>query len=241
MYAMRFEEDLPLELSIEQIRGREGVRVRQAYATLSRETGVPWNGRAYRRGDWSAADPVNRALSAANACLYGLCHAAIVATGFAPGLGFVHVGKQLSFVYDIADLYKVDVTVPAAFRAVRAGLDQLESRVRRSLREEFRASRLLERIVPDIQSVIGLRPERTRLVIHRGEDDEALEEGLGEAPGGLWNSDGSRSEGGTNYGVRKTTARPRLAKAPLLDRGDAYEDDVEPPLASGDDDDGLPF
>jgi len=241
MYTMRFDEDLPLALSIEQIRGREGVRVRQAYANFSRESGVPWNGRAYRRGDWAAADPINRALSAANACLYGLCHAAIVATGFAPGLGFVHVGKQLSFVYDIADLYKVDVTVPAAFRALGGGIDKLESRVRRSLREQFRATRLLERIVPDIQSVIGLRPERTRLVIHRGEEDEAPEEGLGEAPGGLWNSDGSRSDGGINYGVRKTTARPRLAKAPLLDRGDAYEDDVEPPRAAGDDDDGVPF
>lgn len=243
MYTMRFDEHLPEELTIEQVRGREGVRVRQAYANFSRETGVPWNGRAYRRGDWTAADPINRALSAGNACLYGLCHAAIVATGFAPGLGFVHVGKQLSFVYDIADLYKVDVTIPAAFRAVMGGVDNLESRVRRNLREQFRATRLLERIVPDVQCVLGLSPERTKLVYHRGNLEEQPEEGLGEAPGQLWNEDGSRAEGGQNFGVKKAPApaRPSLAKAPLLDRGDAYEDDVDYPLASSDDDDGIPF
>src|SRR5579871_4642394 len=66
LYEMRFPEGLPEGLTLEQIRGHEGVRVRDAYATLSRESGVPWNGRAYRQGDWESADPVNRALSAAN-------------------------------------------------------------------------------------------------------------------------------------------------------------------------------
>lgn len=38
--------------------------------------------------------------------LYAVCQAAIVSLGYSPALGFVHTGKQLSFVYDIADLYK---------------------------------------------------------------------------------------------------------------------------------------
>lgn len=33
-----------------------------------------------------------------------------------PGLGFVHIGHSLSFVYDIADLYKAEITIPIAFR-----------------------------------------------------------------------------------------------------------------------------
>jgi len=156
MYRYRFGETLHPELSLEQIRGLEGVRVREAYARASREYGVPWNGRRYDRANWGAADPINRALSTANACLNGLCHAAIVSAGYSPALGFIHTGKQLSFVYDIADLYKVEVTVPLAFRVVAESKEHLESRVRHACRDAFREHRLLERILPDIDQVLGI-------------------------------------------------------------------------------------
>jgi CRISPR-associated protein Cas1 len=202
--------------------------------------GIAWNGRAYRRDNWASADPVNRALSAANAALYGVCHAAIVATGFSPGLGFLHVGKQLSFVYDIADLYKVDVTVPAAFFAVRDGVDGLESRVRRHCRDLFQSTKLVERIVPDLQRVVGLTPEPARLVVHRGEEGEVPEDGLGRAPGALWNEDGSRTDGGRNFAPESLTRTgPSIAKVEP-ERGDAYEDDLEWPRA-GTSDEEVPF
>jgi CRISPR-associated protein Cas1 len=159
MYRIRFGEQLAPDLSLEQIRGKEGVRVRTAYARASECYSVPWNGRCYDRQDWSAADPVNRALSAANACLNSVCHAAIVSGGYSPGLGFVHTGKQLSFVYDIADLYKVELTVPLAFRLVAESPKDLERRVRLACREAFRERRLLERILPDIDRVLGMAPE----------------------------------------------------------------------------------
>lgn len=163
MYERRFTEPLPPGLSLEQVRGHEGVRVRQAYAQASADTGIPWTGRNYKRGDWKAADPVNRALSTANSCLYGLCHSAIVATGFSPGLGFIHSGKLLSFVYDIADLYKVDVTIPIAFQAVlHGGTSQLASRVRRLSRAAFHRVGLMSKIVPDIQRVLGLKVDPCR-------------------------------------------------------------------------------
>lgn len=44
-----------------------------------------------------------------------MVHSIIVALGISPGLGFVHTGHDLSFVYDIADLYKADITIPIAF------------------------------------------------------------------------------------------------------------------------------
>lgn len=156
MYRMRFQEQLQTGLSLPQIRGLEGVRVRTAYARASEKWGVTWNGRNYERGDWSHADPVNRAISAANALLNGICHAAIVSGGYSPGLGFVHTGKQLSFVYDIADLYKVDLTIPMAFQTVAEGAHNLESRVRAACREQFRQSKLLERILPDIDHLMGV-------------------------------------------------------------------------------------
>lgn len=188
MYRRRFPEPLPEGLTLQQVRGREGIRVREAYRRASKETGVPWQGRAYRRDGWDAADPVNRALSAANSCLYGVCHAAIVAAGFSPGLGFIHTGKMLSFVYDIADLYKAEITIPAAFRAAAEGAQGVDSRARHACRELFREQRLLARIVPDIQAVLELTGETAAPF-----DADAA------APGGLWDPEGGEAVGGVNY------------------------------------------
>ena len=159
MYRYRFDEQLHPEMSLEEIRGHEGVRVREAYAKASRESGVEWNGRRYDRSNWNVGDPINRALSTANACLNGVCHAAIVSGGYSPGLGFIHTGKQLSFVYDIADLYKVEITVPLAFKMVAESKEHLETRVRHACRDTFRESRLLDRILPDIDQLLGITAE----------------------------------------------------------------------------------
>ena len=159
MYRYRFDEELEPELSLEQVRGYEGVRVREAYAQASQEFGVPWSGRRYDRSNWSRADPINRALSAANACLNGVCHAGIVSAGYSPGLGFIHTGKQLSFVYDIADLYKTELTVPLAFRLTAESTHNLETRVRHACRDVFREQKLLARILPDIDQMLDMSPD----------------------------------------------------------------------------------
>jgi CRISPR-associated protein Cas1 len=159
MYQMRFSETTEGVLSVESLRGLEGVRVREAYARLSEETGVVWTGRNYDRSRWSEADLANRALSCANSCLYGLCHAAILATGYSPGIGFIHTGKQLSFVYDVADLYKVEVTIPVAFRAAAENPPHLERAVRLRCRDMFRETKLLQRVVPDIQKALNVRED----------------------------------------------------------------------------------
>ncbi|WP_114312722.1 type I-E CRISPR-associated endonuclease Cas1e [Thermus caldifontis] len=189
LYQRRFQEPLPPDLTLEQVRGLEGVRVRAAYAHWSRETGVPWQGRSYDRGNWAASDPVNRALSAGAAYLYGLAHAAIVSSGFSPALGFIHTGKLLSFVYDVADLYKTEVLVPAAFLTVAESDLEVERRVRQKLRDQILGSRLLERVVEDLLwlfSGLGLPEEEAE------EDDPTR-------PGGLWDLEGE-VEGGVAYG-----------------------------------------
>lgn len=188
LYHIRFSEKFGQELTLRQIRGMEGVRVRDAYARAARETGVPWSGRSYQRDKWSNADPVNRALSAANSCLYGICHAAIVSAGFSPALGFIHTGKMLSFVYDIADLYKTDISIPMAFHAVAEGKEGLERQVRLMCRDKFASTRLLERIIPDIQAVLML-PERAAGDMVPFDQDAA-------APGSLWDPVDGEVEGG---------------------------------------------
>lgn len=188
MYTMRFVTELDEALTLEQVRGMEGVRVRETYARLASETGIAWTGRAYNTNEWTASTPVNRALSSANACLYGLCHAAIVSIGMSPGLGFVHTGKSLAFVYDVADLYKCEVTMPIAFRCAGGPLQGLDGIVRRACRDAFRRTKLIERIVPDIQRCLGLRADVVRLVDVADEEDA----------GALWGPDGDDA-GGRNY------------------------------------------
>ncbi len=168
MYEIRFVEPLDSGLSLQQIRGMEGVRVREAYAKASREFGVEWRGRRYDRQNWGNADPINQALSTANALLNGLCHAAIVSGGYSPALGFIHTGKQLSFVYDIADLYKAEITIPVAFWAVSLGTKDLYKRVRLGCREAFKTQRLLDRILPDIDRLLAI----TELPVGSGADPD---------------------------------------------------------------------
>jgi len=156
MYAMRFEELLSPGMSLAQIRGKEGGRVREAYAKASQRYGVPWHGRKYEQNDWLNADKINRTLSAANALLNGICHCAILAGGYSPALGFIHTGRTLSFVYDIADLYKSEITIPAAFETVAESEVNTESRVREKCRQYFMQKRLLEQILLDIDTLLDI-------------------------------------------------------------------------------------
>lgn len=191
MYRLRFEEELPAGISLQQIRGKEGVRVRDSYRAASMSSGVEWHGRAYDKGRWGAADPVNRALSAANSCLYGICHAAIVSAGFSPAIGYVHTGKMNSFVFDVADFYKTEVTVPAAFSVCAEGQDAIERRSRIACRDLFRETRMLKKIIPDIEYALGLREQRLKI-----DEAESIE---AEVDGGLWDPQLGVLPDGINY------------------------------------------
>lgn len=198
MYRKRFPTDLDPNLTLQQIRGMEGIRVRETYAAASRATGVPWTGRNYKRGDWAAADPVNRALSTGNACLYGLVQAAIISAGYSPALGFVHTGKQLSFVYDIADLYKTDLIIPTAFEVAAWQNVSLERQMRIACRQKFQQARLMQRILPDIADVLNVDPQSA-------ETDDPAWDTESSAPGALWDPEDKpgpegRTQGGVNYG-----------------------------------------
>lgn len=171
MYRHRFNYNLPPDLTLPQVRGMEGVRVREAYAQAAKKYGVAWQGRRYDRGQWGKADPINRALSAANALLNGLCHAAIVSGGYSTALGFIHTGKQLSFVYDVADLYKADVTIPIAFAITGESEEHVEKRVREACREKFKDVGLLKRILPDIDELFSLTGDQAEFGEAEGDID----------------------------------------------------------------------
>lgn len=156
MFQKRFSEELPEKLSLEQIRAMEGYRVRETYRAEAEKWGLEWKARSYDQTDWRNADPLNRALSAGNSCLYGICHAAILTAGYSAALGFVHTGKQLSFVYDIADLYKTELVIPLVFGLVKESTSDVERRARMACRDLFHEARLLKRVLPDIEEVLDV-------------------------------------------------------------------------------------
>ena len=154
MYQMRFGETIEFGTPIQTIRGKEGYRVREAYRKAGETFGVKWEGRNYDPNNWDAGDPLNKALSSASACLNGLVQAGIVSTGYSPAIGFIHTGKMLSFVYDVADFYKVAWIVPLVFELVSKSDQNVERRARLACRDLFQKERLLERLLPDIRRVL---------------------------------------------------------------------------------------
>ncbi|WP_335937034.1 type I-E CRISPR-associated endonuclease Cas1e [Streptomyces sp. PTD5-9] len=156
MYGMRFPDtELPQPVTLDQLRGLEGQRMKAFYKILAQQHGIGRFRRNYRPDQWHSQDPVNLALSAANTCLYGIVHAALLALGLSPALGFVHAGTQHAFVYDIADLYKAETTLPLAFALHDSANPEQEAR--RRFREDLRLLRLLPRIVRDVQTLLTTR------------------------------------------------------------------------------------
>ncbi len=183
MYIRRFGDISDPNYSLKQLRGMEGIRVREAYRLASRSAGIPWNARNYKKDDWNAQDPVNLALSQANSLLYSICHAAIISLGYSPGLGFIHTGKQLSFVYDIADLYKAEVTIPAAFISAKYPGSDMSAVVRKNLRKYLQQVHVLKRIPEDIEWIFQLPGSEHRTVSDIGN---------------IWDPDGELA-GGINH------------------------------------------
>jgi CRISPR-associated endonuclease Cas1 len=193
MYQLRFPNEDTSKLTMQQLRGKEGARVRRCYREHSRRTGVPWDQREYNPDDFAGSDRINQALSAAHSCLYGVVHAVIVAIGASPGLGFIHTGHERSFVYDIADLYKADISIPIAFDVAASDAEDVAAATRRAVRDAIHGTSLLERCVRDIRELLlvaGAPPDRKEPV---GIDIDA-----GEVR--IWDDSGVELPAGHNYG-----------------------------------------
>ena len=192
MYAMRFPGEDTTGLTMQQLRGREGARVRRIYREQAERTGIEWSRRDYDPEDFAGGSAVNQALSAANTSLYGVVHAVIVALGCSPGLGFVHTGHIRSFVYDVADLYKAEISIPVAFEIAAREVADIGAETRRAVRDHMRGGAFLETCVRDI-----------RMLLADGEDD-LTEYGPDAVDNAdvvmLWDSNGRAVAGGTAYG-----------------------------------------
>jgi CRISPR-associated protein Cas1 len=191
MYAMRFPDEDTTSLSMQQLRGREGARVRRIYRQHAQRTGVEWTRREYDPADFDGGTAINQALSAAHTSLYGVVHAVVVALGCSPGLGFVHTGHMRSFVYDIADLYKTQISIPIAFDIASREVADISAETRRAVRDAMRDGAFLQTCVQDIKTLLSDEDD----VVEYG--PEAFDE-AGVVM--LWDDNGRAVAGGTAYG-----------------------------------------
>lgn len=177
MYQKRFPNEDVSQLTMQQLRGKEGARVRRVYLEASHKTGVPWERREYKVDDFNASTPINKALTAAHQALYGLCCSVIVALGASPGLGFVHTGHDLSFVYDFADLYKAQYSIPIAFEvtANHEDDDHIADWVRRAMRDAFTNSKILSQMVKDLKDLLNLDADVSAISMHLWDDRKGLQ------------------------------------------------------------------
>lgn len=162
MYAWRLGEVLP-HRDIAVLRGIEGARVKTLYATLAERFGIHWKGRRYDRSDPGAADLPNQALNHAASAVEGAAAIAITATATIPQLGFIHEDSGQSFVLDIADLFRDEVTIPCAFRAVattkKAPYDSVERLTRRMTGETLRRRSVIATMIDRIKALFTSEDE----------------------------------------------------------------------------------
>lgn len=176
MYQMRFPNEDVSKMTMQQLRGKEGSRVRNIYQEQSQKTGVMWERREYRVDDFESSTPINKALTAAHQALYGLSCSVIVALGAAPGLGFIHTGHDLSFVYDFADLYKAEYSIPIAFEATaKHGNNDIADWTRRMMRDAFANGKLLARMVRDLKNLLSIDENLRAESMHLWDDKQGLQ------------------------------------------------------------------
>jgi CRISPR-associated protein Cas1 len=159
LYAWRFGRVLP-HRDIETLRGIEGARMRESYRLVAQRFGIDWEGRRYDRSNPNAANVPNQAINHAATFIEAAADIAVAAVGALPPLGFIHEDSSNAFTLDIADLWRVDLTLPLAFGAARAYLegktDNLEREVRKQAVRSFRQQKLIPRMIDRVKALFDV-------------------------------------------------------------------------------------
>lgn len=190
MYTLRFGEEVKAR-TLDMLRGMEGARLRRLYELTAQKYNVPWHGRRYDRNNPNAADIPNQAINHAASAVEAAATIAVAATATIPQLGFVHEDSGQSFVLDIADLVRHDVTLPVAFGAAKHVMkhseENLERVVRRKAAEVLTNSQVIARLIEHIKSL--LEPPNLALPV-----DSSIPNAETDAEVGIAN-DAQRKEG----------------------------------------------
>lgn len=157
MYAWRLGEVLP-HRDLDVLRGIEGARMKETYRLLAQSHGIDWKGRRYDRNAPLAADLPNQALNHASSAVEAAAAIAVAATGAIPQLGFIHEDPGQSFVLDVADLYRAELTIPCAFRAAKQAAahpaENIERISRRLTGEALSRQQVIPAMIERIKALI---------------------------------------------------------------------------------------
>jgi CRISPR-associated protein Cas1 len=157
MYAIRFGEAFP-DRDIAVLRGMEGGRLREAYRLVAQTYRVPWHGRHYDREHPTMADVPNQAINHAATFVEAAADIAVAAVGAVPPLGFIHEESSNAFALDIADLWRVTLTLPIAFAAAACVLKDstrvLEREVRMEAVRQFRSQKIIPTMIDQIKELV---------------------------------------------------------------------------------------
>lgn len=164
MYQLRFPDEDFTGLSIAKMRGKEGARMKQIYQKYADQYRVAWHSRNYNPKDYTASDSINQALTSANQMLYGICAGVVLALGFSPALGFIHVGTNKAFIYDLSDLYKAKITIPVAFKTISENGNDFYKALRTNLYQEMQKQNSLKQIIKDLFDLFNI--EKPDLIIN---------------------------------------------------------------------------
>lgn len=163
MYAIRFGQ-IPPHRDISVLRGIEGARMKEAYRIQADRYRLPWAGRRYDRSRPDGADVPNQAINHAATFVECAADVAVAVVGALPPLGFVHEDSSNAFTLDLADLYRVEVTIPLAFRVARRVLENsslnLERTLRREAAAEFRRGKLIPKMIDRIKELLSVHDTR---------------------------------------------------------------------------------
>jgi CRISPR-associated protein Cas1 len=161
MYALRFGEVVRAR-SLDMLRGMEGARMKRAYEIEAQRFEVPWQGRRYDRSNPNATDIPNQAINHAASAVEAAAAVAVASTATIPQLGFIHEDSGQSFVLDIADLARHDVTLSIAFGAAKLAIkdagENLERLVRTRAAELFTTKNVIPGFIDRIKTLL----EKTR-------------------------------------------------------------------------------
>ncbi len=155
-FARRFPDADLEKKTLQEMMGMEGLRVRKLYEKKAQHYNVGWKGREFTPGKFELSDITNQVMTACNAALYGILCSCVHSLGYSPHIGFIHSGSPLPFIYDIADLYKEELSIDLAFSLTLTLAGEYNKyTVSEAFRQRVISMKLLERVPEDIDSLIG--------------------------------------------------------------------------------------
>lgn len=154
LYSLRFPNENLSDKTMHELMGMEGNRVKQTYSLLATKFNVDWRGRQYHTHDPISVGRTNRLITLCNQFLYGLVTSYVWHCGYSPQMGLVHSNGSVPLVYDISDIYKMDISVYIAFSMSNISDEKSERKtIIDSFRHEILKQRVMDRISNDIKFV----------------------------------------------------------------------------------------